>query len=181
MNSTKEYIRKLVSLEPGALGLLRFHVGLGLDESVDGFDLFTGLWWPFRAKSGHPPRRAAWLIAKLYAYRPIEHSEGETLASQLGRLRPPENLEEGRRRCKFDGRFDTMLSLPLDRIEPALCWAVNLIASKDLKLDWVQLTDDLSLWERESKRLKWAKEFLDQDSRLRGNGKETHFKGGAKC
>lgn len=168
MSSTEDYIRKLATLEPGALGLLRSHAGLGLDESVDGFDLFTGLWWPFRAKSGHPPRRAAWLVAKLYAFRPIEHSEGETLASQLGRLRPLENLEGGRPRGKFDERFDRMLSLPLDGIEPALHWAVNLIASKDLKLDWVQLTDDLSRWEHESKRVEWAKEFLDTGPRFAG-------------
>lgn len=53
-----------------------------------------------------------------------------------------------------------MLSLPLGKIEPSLRWALDLIASKHLKLDWVELTDDLRFWERESKRLKWAKEFL---------------------
>ena len=53
-----------------------------------------------------------------------------------------------------------MLALPLTKIEPALRWALDLIAKKGLKLDWVELTDDLSLWERESTRLKWAEEFL---------------------
>jgi hypothetical protein len=53
------------------------------------------------------------------------------------------------------------LTLPIENIEPALQWALDLVSSQHLKLDWVELTDDLSFWERESKRLKWAEEFLD--------------------
>jgi hypothetical protein len=45
-------------------------------------------------------------------------------------------------------------------LEPALRWALDPIASKDLNIDWVKLTDDLSIWRRESTRLKWAEEFL---------------------
>jgi CRISPR type I-E-associated protein CasB/Cse2 len=124
---------------------------------VDGFDLFAGLWWPLRAKNQRAPRRAvAWLIAKLYAVRPIEHSLGRTLAGQLARCRQHPDPKKD----PVAQRMDRMLILPLARIEPALQWALNLIASKHLMLDWVELTDDLSLWERESKRLKWAKEFL---------------------
>lgn len=160
MTLTEEYIIKLTSLKPhelGQLGLLRTHAGRGLDETVDGFDLFTGLWWPLRQKGPKAPRRGvAWLIAKLYAFRPIPYSPGETLAYQLGRCYPEKDTEKKR----FQKRFDRMLSLPLGKIEPALQWALSLIDSKDLKLDWVKLTDDLSVWERESTRLKWAEEFL---------------------
>jgi len=144
-------------LKSGELGLLRQHAGRGLDESVEGFDLFAGLWWPLRAKNQRAPRRAvAWLIAKLYAFRPIEHSTGQTLACQLGRCRKDKDPENDR----VAQSFDRMLSLPVEKIEPALQWALDLIASKHHKLDWVELTNDLSLWERESKRLKWAEEFL---------------------
>src|SRR5208337_1136801 len=55
---------------------------------------------------------------------------------------------------------DSMLTLPVDQIEPALQWALDLIASKHRKLDWVRLTNDLSIWERETTRLRWAEEFL---------------------
>ena len=156
MTATEQYVEVLTHLKSGELGLLRKHAGQGLDESVDGFDLFAGLWWPLRAKNQKAPRRAvAWLIAKLYAFRPIEHSPGQTLACQLRSAsgNDPENDPVAQ-------RFDGMLTLPIDNIEPALQWALDLIASKDLKLDWVELTDDLSFWERESKRLKWAEEFL---------------------
>ena len=157
MSETEKYINSLRDLKAGALGLLRTHAGKGLDETVDGFDLFTGVWWPRRQKSQFAPRRGvAWLIAKLYAFCPIEHSQGETLARQLRKCQPREELA----RKRFQKKFDEMLLLPLDKIEPALQWAIHCIASNDLKLDWVKLTDDLSAWEKESTRLKWAKEFL---------------------
>ncbi len=157
MTPTEEYIKTLTQMKSGDLGLLREHAGQGVDESVDGFDLFTGLWWPLRAENPKAPRRGvAWLIAKLYAFRAIEHSPGRTFAYQLARCRPAKKSEVE----TFDKRFDRMVSLPVDKIEPALQWALDLIASKDLKLDWVELTEDLSLWERDSKRIKWAKEFL---------------------
>uniref|UniRef100_A0A7V4LDT8 Type I-E CRISPR-associated protein Cse2/CasB n=1 Tax=Desulfobacca acetoxidans TaxID=60893 RepID=A0A7V4LDT8_9BACT len=155
MTATEEYIAKLAQMKPGELGLLRTHAGQGLDESVDGFDLFTGLWWPLRQKNERAPRReVAWLIAKLYACRPIPHSPGETLARQLSQCQPHKEKE------RFTQRFDRMLAKPLGKLEPHLRWALDLLAAKNLKLDWVKLTDDLSIWERESKRLEWAKQFL---------------------
>jgi CRISPR type I-E-associated protein CasB/Cse2 len=103
----------------------------------------------------------AWLIAKLYAFCPILQSSGDTLARQLRKRQPTEERE--RKRCRQ--KFDEMLLLPLDQVEPALRWALDLVASRDLKLDWVKLTDDLSIWERESTRLKWAEQFLGTDER----------------
>lgn len=151
------YIENLMQLKPGDLGLLRSHAYNDLDESIDGFDLFTGLWWPLRKKNQAAPRRkVAWLIAKLYAFRPLLHSPGETLAYQLGRCRPKGTNEKE----QFQKIFDEMLTLPLDQLEPALRYSLDLLASKQLKLDWVRLTNDLSIWEKENTRLKWAKDFL---------------------
>lgn len=167
MTATEQYINVLTNLKTGELGLLRTHAGQGLDETVEGFDLFTGLWWPLRQKNQRAPRReVAWLIAKLYAFRPMEHSSDETLACQLGRCRP--SKEKGEKR--FVQRFDRMLTLPLSKIETDLRWALDVLASKDMKVDWVKLTDDLSIWERESTRLKWAEQFLN-----------TYNKGGQSC
>lgn len=160
--STEDYISRLTCLRTGELGLLRTHAGQGLDETVDGFDLFSGLWWPLRQKNERAPRReVAWLIAKLYAACPIPQSPDETLARQLRRCQP----NEEQKKEQFRQRFDRMLILPLDKIEPPLQWAVDEVASNDLKLDWVQLTDDLSIWGRESTRLRWAEQFLGTDER----------------
>ena len=84
MTPTEQYVKVLANLKSGELGLLRKHAGRGLDESVEGFDLFAGLWWPLRARNQCAPRReVAWLIAKLFAFRCVAHSPGDTLAVQL--------------------------------------------------------------------------------------------------
>jgi len=163
MTATEDFIKNLTKLKEGDLGLLRTHAGQGLDESLEGFDLFTGLWWPLREKNQRAPRRSvAWLIAKLYAFCPIKPSPDHTLAMQLRRCQPNEQLAKRR----FQQRFDEMLVLPLDKLEPALQWALEQIAaSSDPRLDWVKLTDDLSIWEREKTRLRWAEQFLQTDER----------------
>jgi hypothetical protein len=67
VSATEQYIDVLTRLKTGELGLLRTHAGQGLDESVDGFDLFSGLWWPLRRKNERAPRRpVAWLIVPVY-------------------------------------------------------------------------------------------------------------------
>jgi CRISPR type I-E-associated protein CasB/Cse2 len=158
MSATEQYVKVLTCLKLGELGLLRARAGKDLSESVDGFDLFAGLWWPLRAKSAGAPRReVAWLITKLYAFRPLPHSPHNTLASQLRRCQPREERE----RHRFQQKFDEMLTHDLDKIEPAIQWALDTIESSELKVDWVRLTNDLSIWERESTRLKWAKDFCE--------------------
>ncbi len=161
-SATEQFIGVLSNLKPGDLGLLRTHSGQGLDETVSGFDLFAGLWWPLRQKSQRAPRReVAWLITKLYAYRPIPHVPGRTFACQVRRSRTGSGLSE----AAIQNRFDHLLLLPLDKIEPALQWALGCIASGANTLDWTQFTDDLSIWERESTRLKWANEYLNSNER----------------
>lgn len=162
MTPTQQYIDVLTRLKSGDLGRLRAHAGQGLDESVDGFDLFAGLWWPLRQRNERAPRReVAWLIAKLYAFSPIPHSPDDHLARQLSRHQP----NEKQARERYQKRFDRMLILPLSHIEPALQWVLDWVASNSPRLDWVRLTDDLSIWERESTRFKWAEQFLQTDER----------------
>jgi CRISPR type I-E-associated protein CasB/Cse2 len=157
---TEQFIDGLTRLKTGDLGLLRAHAGKGIDESVDAFDLFSGLWWPLRQKNERAPRRAvAWLVAKLYAFRPLLHAPGKPLAGQLRQCRP----REGGAVERFQRKFDDILLLPLGSIEPALQWAIAVIGSNRIPLDWARLTDDLSIWERETTRLKWAAEFLNTD------------------
>ncbi|HNR35418.1 MAG TPA: type I-E CRISPR-associated protein Cse2/CasB [Candidatus Hydrogenedentes bacterium] len=153
MTPTEMFIKTLTNLKTGDLSLLRTHAGQGLDESLEGFDLFTGIWWPLREKNQAAPRRSvAWLIAKLYAFCPIHQERGCALAAQLRRCRPSE---------QFFKKCDRLLLLPNDRLEPALQWAIGTLASNKLRLDWVQLTDDLSIWERETTRLRWAEQLLE--------------------
>lgn len=158
MNATEQYIDVLTRLQTGDLGLLRAHAAQNPDASVDGFDLFAGLWWPLREKYADVPRRGvAWLVAKLYAHSPIPHASGYTLARQLRECQP---IDE-RARKSYQQRFDQMLMLPISQIEPALLWALRQLAAHRPQLDWVKLTNDLSQWEQERTRLGWAEQFLD--------------------
>jgi CRISPR type I-E-associated protein CasB/Cse2 len=155
--ATEQYIEVLVRLKPGDLTLLRIASGKDIAESVQAFDLFAGMWWPLQNKSQFAPRReVAWLIAKLYAFCPIPHSANNTLAHQLSRCQPVEE----RNRKRFQERFDALLGMPLDKIETALQWSLSAIAAGDSPIDWARLTNDLSIWEREATRLRWAQQFL---------------------
>ena len=162
MTPTELFILRLGDLKAGDLGLLRTHAGQRLDQSLNGFDLFTGLWWPLRQENARAPRReVAWLIAKLYASCPMPHAPGATLARLLGRLQP-NGLRDKERSAE---RFDRMLVSDLCQIEPFLQSALRRVVSGEGKLDWARLTDDLSIWEREATRLRWAEEFLGAEER----------------
>lgn len=156
MTPTEQLIHDLASLKSGDLGRLRQHVGHPLDESVDGFDLFAGLWWPLRQKSERVPRReVAWLVAKLYAAKPIPQTVDATLASQFGRI----TSTDDRTKNSYQRMFDDLLVLPLNQIEYPLHLILALIAANSNQLDWVRLTNELSIWEREDTRIKWAREY----------------------
>jgi CRISPR type I-E-associated protein CasB/Cse2 len=157
MTSTEKYIQALVSMKTGEISLLRTHIGQGLDKSASAFDLFAGLWWPLRAKNERAPRReVAWMIAKLFAYRPIPHSKNRFLALQLRRFEPV--IEKQIQ--SYHKRFDRLIQSPLEIIEPELQWALDHVARNGGAIDWVKLTDDLSIWGRHSTRQRWVEQYL---------------------
>lgn len=162
MTATEQYIERLASLKTGELGLLRTHAGQGLDESIEAFDLFSGLWWPLRQTTTRAPRReVAWMIAKLYARSPLPQSTGAMIATELRRCQPVEPRAQER----FQHQFDMLLQSSLEQIEPRLNWAISSIESGEGRLDWTRLTDDLSIWQRDSTRLRWANQYLAENER----------------
>ena len=174
MSATAEYIQRLEALKEGERSRLRRLAGRPLDETLPGFDLFTGLWWPLREKGKNAPRReTSWLVAKLYGSYPITHVPSEPsreteLQPILGMCEPKD--ERGRQR--YRRKFDALLCSSLSGIEPHLSWALSVAAGavrigKAPGLDWVRLLDDLSIWDRgEEHRRKrdirdiWAEEYL---------------------
>jgi hypothetical protein len=57
---------------------------------------------------------------------------------------------------RFRQRFDSLLCSPLPALEPHLHWALAVVrdavtARRSGGLDWVQLTDHLSIWDRGEK------------------------------
>lgn len=202
MSQTAEYIKRLSELKEGERSSLRRLVGRPLDETLQGFDLFTGLWWPLRAKSPATPRREpSWLVAKLFCTVPVQHirfdsGKGPLLPEILGRCEPPRpacwdaepfssvvpDREPAKSQFiaarKYRRRFDALLSTPLSGLEPHLRWALGEVARavtghvlylQDVKgIDWVQLLDDLSVWDRGEEhrrrrdvREEWAEMYLN--------------------
>ena len=178
MSQTAAYIAQLTNQRrfgPGERARLRALAGCGLDEDTPGFDLFTGLWWPLRQKNQTAPRReVAWLVAKLYAAYTVPHvrpygGQGPPLPEAIGRSEPREPYLQER----FRRRFDALLCTPLGGLEPHLHWALSVardavVARRLQGIDWVQLTDDLSIWDRGGEHRRecdirdiWAEQYLE--------------------
>lgn len=180
MSRTAEYIKRLSDLPDGERSRLRRLAGRPLDETLQGFDLFTGLWWPLRAKSPATPRREpSWLIAKLFGSFPIQHirfdsGKGPSLPEILGYCEPHDEIL----RKRFRDRFDALLCSSLSSLEPHLRWAMAVVtravagqepsASGVKGIDWVELLDDLSIWDRgkvhrrkRDVRDEWAEIYLN--------------------
>ncbi len=161
MSLTAEFIRRLEDLQEGERSRLRRLAGQPLDKTLQGFDLFTGLWWPLRENSPRAPRRqVAWLIALLYGAIPVPHvrpdsGAGPSLAALLG-MCEPRNAKD---RPRFRLRFDAIICSSLSDIEPGLNWGLREIAKaiagrvpharNIIGIDWALLLDDLSLWDKE--------------------------------
>jgi hypothetical protein len=180
MSQTTEYIKRLSDLQEGERSRLRRLAGRPLDATLQGFDLFTGLWWPLRAISPATPRREpSWLVAKLFGAFRVPHLRpdpgvGPCLAEVLGRCEP---YDEDRRK-RFRTRFDALLCSPLSSLEPHLRWSLGEVAqvvaghaphAQDVKgIDWAQLLDDLSIWDRGKEHRRgrdvrdiWAEAYLN--------------------
>jgi hypothetical protein len=167
MSQTEQFIRRLEALKEGERSRLRRLAGQRLDESVPGFDLFTGLWWPLRQKSPVAPRReTSWLVAKLYGAVRVRHVPQDCafLPVVLGKCEPRNAFA----RQRYRRRFDALLQAPLAAIEPGLRWALSVVARRASGVDWVRLLNDLSKWDRGEEhrpgkdvREEWACQYLE--------------------
>ena len=169
MTPTEQFIRRLGDLETGEWSRLRRLAGRPLDETLPGFDLFAGLWWPLREKSAQTPRREpSWLVAKLFGACPLKQAEGTRLPTLLGRCEPREEFGQKR----FRDRFDALLQTPLSGLEGPLGWGLSVAADavearRAKGIDWVQLLDEVSIWDRGAQQRRrrdvrdlWAEEYL---------------------
>ena len=180
---TEEFIRKLEELQEGERSRLRRLAGQPLDETLPGFDLFTGLWWPLRESSAAAPRREpSWMVAKLHSASPVPHVRGESHGASLGRVlgacEPP--FRDGEARGRFRARFDALLCSPLSRLEGHLHWALSVVSdaverNQCAGLDWAQLLDDISIWDRGTGHRRrrdirdiWAEDYLNAGDRTKG-------------
>lgn len=190
MSKTAEYINQLSALKEGERSQLRRLAGQPLDSSLQGFDLFAGIWWPLRNSSPKAPRREpSWLVAKLFCTFHLPHigstSEVEhSLPQVLRRCEPKSNAKEkSEAQKRFRSRFDALLCSPLSTLEPHLRWALaevdkaakgHVPHAKGVQgIDWVRLLDDLSIWDRGQQHQRgrdvrelWAEAYLNNSPSL---------------
>ena len=108
MTQTEQFIRRLEMLQEADRSQLRRVAGKQLNEALQGFDLFTGLWWPLRDGPAAPRKETSWLVAKLYAAFGIRNDRsdkteaGPTLARILGWCEPRDDHSRHRFRARFD-------------------------------------------------------------------------------
>lgn len=180
MSQTIEYIRRLDAMKEGERSRLRSLGGQPLDARLDGFDLFTGLWWPLRQASPVAPRReTSWLVAKLFCAFRVPHVRpdvgiGPTLPAVLGVCEPRHEYNGPR----FRTRIDALLCSPFPALETHLRWALGEVAKAVqgrmahargiTGIDWARLLDDLSIWDRgeghrrrRDVRDEWAEAYLN--------------------
>lgn len=174
MTPTAEFVQRLGALQEGERSRLRRLAGQPLNASLPGFDLFTGLWWPLRQKDPKAPQReASWMVAKLFGASPLAQ-DAETLPRVLGLCEPRDDHGGPR----FRSRSDAILCSSLSTLEPHLRWGLAEVAKAAAGrvpwargvtgIDWVQLLDDLSFWDREKGheiRDRWAEQYLNAADR----------------
>ncbi len=173
--STAKYIANLEKLKEGELSILRILQYCPLDETLDGFDLFTGLWWPLRAKDQFAPQReVAWLIARLFARYRLKHNNDNELPVILGRI--CSNIKDEKAEIRFISKFDQLFRLSNTHLDHHLSWALGTLIDNGITtLDWIKLTDDLSIWDKESTRITWVNKFNDSYKRITNSGgKNAH-------
>lgn len=183
MTETDRFINKLMNLRDADLSRLRRFIQIPLNESVEGFDLFTGLWWPLRARSPAAPRKeASFLIAGLFASFAIPHNKnqegraGPSLAQALAQCEPWDSLA----RDRYRRRFDLLLRTALSELTPDLVWALSCVEGALMErrlagLDWVSLLDDISIWDKGSLHRRrqdikdiWAEQYIEIIRQRRG-------------
>jgi hypothetical protein len=153
---TVRYIDNLSNLKSGEISILRTMRHKDLDEDLDGFDLFTGIWWPLREKNQRAPQReTAWLIAKLYACYPLPQVNESFMPVLLGMLAQYNDVL-AKQITKLN---DTIVSTPVPMLELPLGQAIRKIQKKFTGLDWVSLTDTLSRWGYNKQREVWVQAF----------------------
>jgi hypothetical protein len=189
MSQTVVFIKRLEDLPEGERSRLRRLGGQALDKTLQGFDLFTGLWWPLRATNERTPRRElSWLIAKLFGASSVPHVRpesgiGPSFPYVLGRCEPNDPPEYCTR-DSFRRRFDAVICSTLSNIEPRLNWSLDEIGRAVTRrtphakgvagIDWALLLDDLSLWDKEyNPDDTWQKSRLNAHERI-VHCQETH-------
>lgn len=150
MDSFISYLTRLLK-DSGAAAALRRGAGKEPGTQVAMFRFI----YPFLKATRDPQReRAYFLVASLFALHPVQR-KGISVGRAFRRLGTEENVAR---------RFTALLKSHEDDLYTPLFRAITLLKSKDIGLDWSQLTWDILQWDSQNMEVqrRWARDYWRQ-------------------
>ncbi len=146
------HLRSLAERDRGALAILRRALAFKPGRFPGAFPFVE----PFTVGEGGWSREAHYLAAMLFALHP--HHTDDPRAS-LGRVLSV--LAQRRGSGSLEARFVALLDADEDQIADRLRYAVSLLASEDIPVNYIRLLDDLRFWRSEERtvQVRWAQDF----------------------
>jgi CRISPR system Cascade subunit CasB len=98
-------------------------------------------------------------VATLFGLYPSESREGSAYDSNLGAS--VSDLSNKPNRDGIEKRFVALLNAHADDLPDHLRQMVGLLKANDVKINWLQLLNDLHWWDRDDREVqrRWAKSF----------------------
>lgn len=155
MNSVADFVSQLGQLSDSEMSHLRQCAGKPMSETVQGFDLFTSIYW--RLDRRRLDKRWLWLGATMYPWNPLPKGEG-SFGMAWRRIRPGKS-EEGNR---HDQRMFRIVACGGLDVGPLLFVAIRELRRQGVSVDWTRLITDLHGWSRDGGNVqrKWAEDYL---------------------
>ncbi|MCS6883973.1 MAG: type I-E CRISPR-associated protein Cse2/CasB [Acidobacteriota bacterium] len=152
----KDFIDFLLELhkkeDRGSLAKLRRGVGKPPGESMEVYSVIGR--FIAEAKS-ELEEYALYLVATLYGLYPSESAEKYNFGASFAQLRLRQESESTER------RFVAILNSNFEDLPQHLRQAVNLLKSKEVHINWLQLLNDILDWQRDDYKVQrqWATSF----------------------
>lgn len=158
VKKTPSFIEYLTSLTPesnrGELAVLRRGLSYPPAEDVDMYR-YIARFVP-EAQRGTRRERIYYLVAALYAFHPLSTDEnlnfGNHMAAAAQQMKDPASTER---------RFTLLLNVDSDDLADYLRQAISFLKSKDVKVNWSRLFNDLNQWDLPGRPVqkRWANGF----------------------
>jgi CRISPR system Cascade subunit CasB len=146
------HLRSLAERDRGALAVLRRALAFPPGRFPGAFPFVE----PFTTGESAWSREAYYLAATLFALHP--HHTDDSRAS-LGRVLS--TLVARRGSASLETRFVALLDADEDQLAERLRYAMSLLASEDIPVNYARLLDDLRFWRGDERRvqIRWAQDF----------------------
>ncbi|HPH11910.1 MAG TPA: type I-E CRISPR-associated protein Cse2/CasB [Thermotogota bacterium] len=159
---TKDFVEKLQELRKSDISLLKRNAGRSLSESQNALSIFYRI-VPYGLSKTQ--EEICFMVSTLYGLNP--NSEEENFGTTMGKvyLKTQSKSVERRFTILLDSKitFSYVGGTETGELRYRMRQNVKLAASKEVGVNWFELTKDLLGWTFESKdvQIRWARSFYD--------------------